>query len=205
MNHKGELYHGPIPKSTYDESQKARIREMLESDDELLRAYGEVYANGCFVVELTEGLAAVGSRDALETAKFRTGQELEIGELKLGDCVALGLLPGHGDTRVEAVRKALAEYLESAERSKDPDALDLYGTFSEGGYLVKAFMPVRPSQTRQWTIRVYEEGAAIVEEEAEPLRERTIRMVHEPVFGPDASDVAALEDGVEELMRELVS
>ena len=199
-----ESYRGPAEKFFLDEAGRAKVREMLGSDDELRKAYGAVYANGCFVAELDETLAAVGDWSAAAEAWFRaTGREFDPLEMRLGDCVALGASPGNGETRAEAVRNALASHLQSAEAGKDPGALEEYGRFSENGYLVKAFMPVRPAQPRRWTVRAYEEAAVAAEGDPEPLREITLPMVHEPVFGADAADVAALEKRVGELMREL--
>lgn len=197
-----ELIHGPVPNWVPTEEFKTKIETMLESDDDLVRAYGEVYQAGCFVTEFggsdeTRGIAAVGEMTAVEVAEFRLGQEIDPSKLSMADCMELRAYPGTGSTRTERVQDGLRQALEERDKERDPDTLDLFGSFTENGYRVDALMPRNSQQPRQWTVRVYVEGQEDV------FREETIAMLHEPIFGVDEDDKAALEARVDLLMKEL--
>jgi hypothetical protein len=189
-----ELFHGPVANWAPTPEQSTQIEQFLNSDNELSIAYGKVYSAGCFVKEFAS-IAAVGEMQTLATVEFRTGEEVNLDELSMGDCMALGMWPGTGETREAAVLNGLQQVLEA--RQEDPDALSLFGQFSENGYKVEAYMPRTSAQPRQWTIKVYNEG------DDEALRIETVPMLYEPVFGPDVEDKAALEERVDSLMREL--
>jgi len=70
-----------------------------------------------------------------------------------------------------------------------------FAAFEERGYRVEAFMPGSANEPRVWTIRVTRRG--------ELVREATVRMTHEPRFGPDAGDVQALEEETDRLLATL--
>lgn len=200
MTDKTELIQGPVPKWKLTPEDEAVIAEWLTGDDELYKAYGEAYQAGCFVKEFGGGLTAVGEMDTIAIAAFRLGKEVNevIDGLSIGECVELSH-PGRGETREEKVRDGIRQVLEARSKNKDPEALDLFGSFSESGYKVEAFMPRNSEQPRQWTVKVTKDG------EEEPVRVETIPMLHEPIFGVDVDDKATLESRVEEIMQELGS
>ncbi len=193
-----ELIQGPVPNWQPTESWSNQTERFLSSEDELYNAYGTVMQAGCFVKEFA-GLAAVGEAHNLEVAEFRTGKEIDISELGMFDCMALGAWPGRGETRTQAVLDGLRQVLEARKIDDDKDALELFGSFAESGYKVEALMPLNSSQPRQWTVRIYKDG------EEEVLREEVIPMIYEPVFGVDMEDQATLETRVDELMREIAN
>ncbi len=141
-----ELYQGPVEQWAPDEEGSAQVAEMLASDDELTRAYGEAYAKRCYIREFGSGsddpqagLTAVGDLDALVELEFRHGTELDQNKFTLGDCVSLGALPGFGATRAERVLDGVRQIEEARADIKNPDELDLHGSFTENGYFVEAF------------------------------------------------------------------
>jgi hypothetical protein len=201
-----ELMQGPVPGWVPTLKDQAVIEELLGSENDLDRAYGEVYRAGYFVKEFggsddEHGIAAVGETDKIAIVAFRLGKTTDevINELTIADCFNLGTYPGQGSTRTERVRNGLTAALEQKEKDEDPDALDLFGSFTESGFKVDAYMPRNSQQALQWTVRVFKEG------EDAPQREETIPMLHEPIFGVDVDDQATLEQRVDSLMQELTS
>lgn len=61
--------------------------------------------------------------------------------------------------------------------------------------MVEAFMPESSTERQAWTIRV-SRGKKLI-------REATVPMSYEPRYGPDASDVEALEEATGRLLAEL--
>lgn len=86
--------------------------------DELRQIYKEAWDEGIFLCEFgtfdgADGyLTAAGDLKVLEKLEKDLGREIEIHELSLGDCMNLGTLPGHGQTREESCRNAIKEYKE---------------------------------------------------------------------------------------------
>ena len=91
----------------------------------------------------------------------------------------------------------------AAEAADSSELLSMYGSFAEGGYLVEAFMPAGYAQPQQWTVRFYKTGLAEPEPGDIPVAVVTVPMVYAPRFGPDAGDVAALEQATDELLAAL--
>lgn len=206
MPEKTELVQGPVPKWEPTPEDRALIEELLASEDELDRAYGETYKARCFVKEFggsddEHGVAAVGEMDKIAIAAFRLGKNTDevIEGLTIADCFNLSTYPGRGATRAERVLSGLKAVQEMREREKDPEALDLFGSFTESEYKVDAYMPSSSKQVLAWTVKIFKEG------EDTPLRVETLPMLHEPIFGVDVDDKAVLEGRVDEIMRELSS
>lgn len=189
-----ELIHGPIEKWNPSQGWTEQARAYLEHEDDLHRAYGEVMMAGCFVKEF-QGIAAVGEMDKIALIEFRTGENVDISNLSMGDCFSLGTYPGTGETRADAIRNGLQHVLEL--REKVSDELDLFGSFTENGFRVDAYMPANAQQPTQWTVKVFNEG------EEEPFRTEIVPMLYEPVFGVDVGDKEMLERRVDDLMDEL--
>lgn len=200
-----ELYQGPVQQWEPDAAWYDSVAEMLASDDGLYRAYGEAYTKRCYIKEVAggrpddpeAGFTAVGDMDKLVEAEFRSGIELDQNELSLGDCIALGAFPGSGVTRVERVLDGVRQVEKARGKTEVPEELDLYGSFSEKGYLVEVFMPKNASQKQQWTVRLYSEKSR------ELVKEETIPMSFAPVFGVDVEDEAVLNTRVDEILNEL--
>lgn len=113
-----ELFQEPAQQWKSSPKDKILIEQLLASEDELDKAYGEAYQARCFVTEFGDGIAAitaVGELDTLAEVEFRLGIELDPGNLSLGDCVELAY-PGLGETRVERVRDGLRKVLEERAR-----------------------------------------------------------------------------------------
>jgi len=66
--------------------------------------------------------------------------------------------------------------------------------FDLAGYVFVAYLPSNETETG-WRLTVTAAG--------ETVRDEVIPMLHPPVFGPDVEDVAALDQRVEVLIREL--
>lgn len=203
---KQELIQGPVLPWSPSGEETALTERLLASDNELDKAYGEAYSERCFVREFggetgEDGIAAVGEMDKLAEIEFRLGKEVDPQKLGLGDLVELAY-PGTGKTRAERVRDGLRHVLEARKKYQDPNydimAPDLFGSFTEGGFRIEAYMPANARQARQWTIKVYREG------EEEPFREETLPMDYEPKFGVDVSDKAALEQATDRILKGLV-
>src|SRR5664279_2058651 len=91
-------------------------RNLLASDDDLDRAYGEAYHERCYVVEgLVDGIemTAVGKLDDAEAIEKEYDiDEIDISTLHIIDAFVLGARPGIGATRAERVRDGLRQVLE---------------------------------------------------------------------------------------------
>lgn len=121
-----EAYRGPVQQWMPDEVSETRIAEMLASEDELIRAYGEAYTKRCFIREFAgpasdddpeAGLTAVGDLDRLVELEFRYDTELDQNQFTLADCVSLGAFPGFGATRAERVRDGVRQVEEARTTS----------------------------------------------------------------------------------------
>jgi hypothetical protein len=206
MSQESKIFQGPVQNWEPTPEDNRPVERLLASDNELDKAYGEAYQAGCFVTEFggvdkdeAHGMTAVGEMDVLAVAEFRLGKEMNPRDLGLGDCINLGAHPGMGTTRAARVRNGLEQILKARAEKHGPDELDLFGSFTENGYKVDAFMPRNSGQKRQWTVKVYKEG------EEDPSRVITIPMSHEPIFGVDIEDRAILEARVDEIMTELAT
>jgi hypothetical protein len=70
-----------------------------------------------------------------------------------------------------------------------------WARFELGGHTFIASLPDGAADEQVFTIRILR-GAA-------EIRSETFPLIHPPLFGPDGDDVAALEERVEEIIREL--
>jgi len=70
-----------------------------------------------------------------------------------------------------------------------------YGTFTIKDHLFTSLMPSSDAEPRQWTI--------VVTRGDEEVRRETLEMLYAPVFGADVGDVAALNERVEAIIKEL--
>jgi hypothetical protein len=70
-----------------------------------------------------------------------------------------------------------------------------WSRFELGGYTFTASLPDSAAEAQVFAIRVLR-GAA-------EIRSETLPLIHPPIFGPDADDVAALNERVEEIIAEL--
>ena len=204
MTDKAELIQGPVLKWEPTPEDQVFIDELLASDDELNRAYGEAYKARCFIKEFggsddEHGIAAVGEMDTIASVAFRLGKDVNelIDGLTIADCFNLSTHPGQGATRAERVLNGLRAVQESREKAKNLEVLDLHRSFTVDSYRIDAFMPRNSSQPQQWTLKLYKAG------EDTPLRVETIPMLHEPIFGVDVDDIEALERRVGGIISEL--
>lgn len=115
MRQNTELFQEPAQQWKSSPKDKILIEQLLASEDELDKAYGEAYQARCFVTEFGDKITAVGELDTLAEVEFRLGIELDPGNLSLGDCVELAY-PGLGETRAERVRDGLSKVLEERAR-----------------------------------------------------------------------------------------
>jgi hypothetical protein len=73
--------------------------------------------------------------------------------------------------------------------------MDEWSRFELGGHLFVAFLPSSDDEDQVFTLVVSKDGRE--------LRREAIPLLHRPIFGPDAGDVAALNARVEAVIREL--
>lgn len=69
-----------------------------------------------------------------------------------------------------------------------------WSEFELNGWTFKAMMPDHENETQQWTVRI-----------VSPSGEQSalyVPMDYAPIFGPDASDVAALNVAVEQFIQD---
>lgn len=200
MENERQFFHGPVLDYKPAEEDIELIERLKSSDNELDNIYGEVYEAGCYISEFGEMpngtyMSAVGGMNKLAILEFRNGREIDPQELDMITCMHLNAVPGSGDTREASIKDAFDKYVENSKI--DPDSLDLFGSFTENGYKIEAYMPRSSKQETKWTIRVYKDG------ETEIFKEIELPMLYAPVYGVDVSDKAALEERVDQLMHEL--
>jgi hypothetical protein len=70
-----------------------------------------------------------------------------------------------------------------------------WARFELGGHTFIASLPDGAADEQVFTIRILR-GAA-------EIRSETFPLIHPPLFGPDGDDVAALQERVEQIIREL--
>lgn len=96
----------------------------------LQRIYDEAIADGIWVLEIgceAGYLAAAGSIKELEEIEKRTGQEIDVSKLSLGQIVNISA-SGNGATREEACRNAIAEWKKhAAEMAARPPFRPAFG------------------------------------------------------------------------------
>lgn len=167
---------------------------------ELQRLYDEIYDAQLFVREFMWNTdkfgAAVGAQqDLVEALGLKSVDDITsetIAELPMFIPFAM---PGSGATRVDAVRDAYTQMSKELEK-REKVALgertpgSVYGTFMVGQATVTAYLPDQAPDN--WTVTIEREGEDTVTE--------TLPMDYAPVFGPDVSDVAALNEFVEVLI-----
>jgi hypothetical protein len=112
----GELIQGPVQPWQPSEADLALVASLLASKDEIDNAFGEAYAEGCFVGGIN-GLAAVGKIDAINEAEFRVGKPLDPQAMSLDALIKLGAFPGRGKTRAEQIRDGVRRVLEARGES----------------------------------------------------------------------------------------
>ncbi|HUZ30473.1 MAG TPA: hypothetical protein VMU90_14595 [Solirubrobacteraceae bacterium] len=105
-------------------------RSSTVNDDEmeaLRQLYAEAWDEGIFVVEWP-GLAAAGRVSILRQLEQQTGRKIDYTVYQTfgpGDCLALGMLPGSGASRLDACRQAIAALKQDEqERAAAPDRPD---------------------------------------------------------------------------------
>lgn len=200
-----EIYSGPVKKWEWDKKAEISISEMLESDDPLERAYGLANKQNCYVVEFAglnandsrAGMAAVGGMDHIIELEYRHNTEIDVDNFTLSDCVSFGAYPGMGETRADRVLDGIRQVTESRGEIAVPDDMCTFGYYSDHGYFIKTMFSKYPWQDPQWTIRIFNDS------DREFVREDILPMLHEPAFGIDTSDIAALDSRVAEILKEL--
>ncbi len=70
-----------------------------------------------------------------------------------------------------------------------------YSRFTLAGVEFIAFGPENETDPKEWNLQLWREGAKI--------RDERIAIVHAPIFGYDADDLATLNERVEEIIEEL--
>lgn len=73
--------------------------------------------------------------------------------------------------------------------------MDEWSRFELKGHVFVAYLPSSREEPKVFTLVVSKEG--------QEVRRETVPLLYEPVFGPDVGDVAALNERVEEVVREL--
>lgn len=200
-----EIYSGPVKKWEWDKKAEISISDMLESDDPLERAYGLANKRNCYVIEFAgknatnseAGMTAVGDMDTILELEYRHNTEIYVDNFTLAECVGFGAYPGMGETRAERVLDGIRQVMEGRSEIAVPDEMCTFGYYSDRGYFVKTMFAKYPWQDPQWTIRIFTDAGR------EFVREDTLPMVHEPAFGIDSADIAALDVRVAEILDEL--
>ena len=87
--------------------------------------------------------------------------------------------------------------LEACEAGRGGDALIMlkYGHFEEADTVYEAFLPESDRESGGWLIRASRRGHVVAE--------RNVQIEWRPLFGPDVGDVAALEAGLDRLIRDI--
>jgi len=201
-----EIYLGPVEQWKPDNHKQLQIAEMLSSDNELTRALGEAYSKRCYVKEFStgsddsqDGMTAVGDFDEITELEFRCNTTADTKTFTLEDCISLGTFPGEGVTRVARVLDGIRQVERARGRTLGPERLELFSSFTEGDCYVEAFMPTSSSQELQWTVRFYDAKSMTL------LKEDTISMTHDAIFGVDGKDKATLENYVNLTLQELIN
>ncbi len=70
-----------------------------------------------------------------------------------------------------------------------------YGTFTLADHTFARFLPDSSTDDQVWTIVVTTDG--------QEIRRDTIPLLYRPTFGPDVSDMAACDERVEEIIKDL--
>lgn len=200
-----EIYSGPVKKWEWDKKAEISISDMLESDDPLEQAYGLANKYSCYVVEFASfnandsnaGMAAVGDMNRIIELEYRHNTEIDVDNFTLAECVSYDAYPGVGETRAERVLDGVRQVMESRGEIAVPDDMTTFGYYSDRGYFIKTMFSKYPWQDPQWTIRIFTDS------DREFVREDVLPMAYEPAFGVDASDIAALDSRVEEILDEL--
>lgn len=73
--------------------------------------------------------------------------------------------------------------------------MDEWNRFELGGHVFVAYLPSAASEAPTFTLSVLKSGTEI--------RRETLPLLYPPIFGPDAEDVARLDDRVEAVIKEL--
>lgn len=168
---------------------------------DLERLYDEIYANGCFVKEFLWDKdrfgATVGTQEDLCEALGMGADEELTDEIIDGlSPMLLFAMPGSGATRLEAVQDAYDRVVQERDRNAriergEQIAGSVYGTFQLGEATVTAYLP--DHAPNRWTVTI--------ERPEQEIATETLAMNYAPIFGPDVSDVAALNEFVEALIK----
>ncbi len=116
MSDKPELIQGPLPQFDWDDKDMEQIEQLLSSDDDVNRAYGEAYLNKFFVIEFL-GMVSVIEASKIATAAFRYGKSDDevVESIQLGDLIYLGGHPGRGNTMAEKIIDSMQKALDDRE------------------------------------------------------------------------------------------
>lgn len=76
-------------------------------------------------------------------------------------------------------------------------ARSLYASVTEAGLGIDVFLPADAEAAQVWTLAIRKEATGDL------IREDTIPLTHDPIFGVDRDDIEALEDYTDALIKEL--
>lgn len=179
------------------EQEKSSKFEREPSEMEVLQnLYKEIQEQGGLVRELSQGegyLTCVGDVEHFRRA-LGLGPDDEITEADLGGLptILLFAYPASASSRVEAVEQAFRGWKAGKEAAES--GRELYGAFAIAGGEMRAYLPDDHAPNLAWTVEFIKDGTVVFKS--------AIDMEYEPLFGVDASDVAALHQGIEELIAE---
>lgn len=93
------------------------MKNNKEDLDQLTKIYKEAWEQGIWLKEWGGNLCAAGCVKEVETIEEKTGEEIDIDKLTLGDCVNLAWY-GHGATRIEACLNAIKKFEQKHKKHK---------------------------------------------------------------------------------------
>ena len=73
--------------------------------------------------------------------------------------------------------------------------MELYGSFEKKGYKIEAYWPTHSKESMEWIVKAYKSDKLV--------KEIHIPMLYKSTFGVDISDVATLEEKIDEMFNEL--
>ncbi len=172
------------------------------SEEEILEAlYKDVYREGMFIKEFMWRAdrygAAVGmQQDLAEALELESVDDITDETIESLPMFLPFAMPGSGETRVMAVRDAYEKLRDQREKdapvaSGERTLGSVHGSFTIGEVVVTAYLPDHAPDV--WTVTIARDGAVYATE--------MLPMDYAPVFGPDVSDVAALNEFVETLVK----
>lgn len=182
--------------------KQPKKREKKLAYAELEQLYGEIYDADMFVKEFSWSKdscgAAVGlQRELVAALGLESVDDITVETIDSLPPFIPFAMPGSGATRAEAVRDAfvkMKQQVEKEEKVTKGECVDgsVYGAFTLGDTKVTAYLPNH--EPDEWSV--------VIELPNEEAITRTLPMFHAPIFGPDVEDVAALNEFIEELIKE---